>query len=146
MVKCVSLLLAFFILLGITITLSIAMAIWVWSTTLQAIHSYQDVGYVKVEGLMVVDGKPVLFLHVDNRFAWNAIHVVRVDVFTSDFGFVNESVWVVEPGENKTIVVSSWKSWGNTSLLKPGMKVRVLVYTAERGPIWFDVVAEEASP
>ena len=144
-VKGVSLLLVFFILLGITIALSVAMVVWVWSTTLQAMHSYQDVGHVRVEGLVVVDRKPVLFLNVDNRFAWNRIHIIKVDVFTSDFRFVNESVWVVEPGENKTIVVSSWESWGDTSLLKPGVEVRVLVYTAERGPIWFDVVAEGGS-
>ena len=134
-IRCVSPFLALFILLGITVVLGLAVAVWVWSTILQATYSYQDVGFVRVKGLVVEDGRPVLFLYVDNRFAWNAIHVVRVDVFTSDFRFVNESVWIVEPGENKTIVVSSWESWGDTSLLKPGVKVRVLVYTAERGPI-----------
>jgi len=143
-VKGVSLL-AFFILVGITIVLGVAMTVWVWSTALQAIYSYQDIGYIKVDNLVIVNGKPVLFLHVDNRFAWSTIHIIRVDIFTSEFGFVNESLWVVNSGENKMIIVSSWKSWGNTSLLKPGVKVRVLIYTAERGPIWFDVVAEEAS-
>jgi len=144
-VRCVSLLLTLFILLGVTVVLGMAVATWIWSTVLQATYPYQDIGYVRVKGLVVDDGNPVLSLGIDNRFTWNTIHIVKIDVSTSDFGFVNESVWIVDPGENKTIVVSSWKSWGNTSLLKPGVKVRVIVYTAERGPIWFDVIVKKAS-
>lgn len=133
----VSLIVAFLFAVVLTLILCTAFALYlmgwwgVWTDYMRAPRFYVSIASVN-ESL-------VLRIYVVNK--WDAaVKVLEVVVDGGDYRFVNDTVWVVEPGESKWVTISEWKVEYKERDPVPGDMVRVRIYTEQWGQVFYDVV------
>jgi len=69
-----------------------------------------------------------------------AVKVLKVVVDGNVYLYINDTVWVVEPGEPKWVTISKWKVEYKERDPVPGDTVRVYIYTGQWGQVFYDVV------
>ncbi len=90
-------------------------------------------------GAELAVGEPVLVLYVANEGP-RAVKIVRVEVLAGGGSYINSSVWVVEPGARREIVIEGWVRAGEPAPIEPGNVYRIYVYTDELGRLIYDAV------
>ena len=100
-------------------------------------------GYMRVPRFRVsiasVGESLVLRLYVVNEGS-APVKVLMVVVDGGVYRFVNDTVWVVEPGESKWVTISGWRVEYRERGPVPGDVVRVRIYTERWGQVFYDVV------
>lgn len=87
---------------------------------------------------------PKLSLHLRNDGGKTAT-IIEIEIRTDIGSWYNYTQITVPPHSSIDINITDWKWSGssNPPSLVPGQKIRVIVYTENFGPIFFDVVVEK---
>jgi len=135
----ISSILIIFILVTITIFITIIIVNWIfglWSTTEEefVIRSYIYITHQELTN------KPKLIIYVINSGA-KSDKILKVEIKATNGMFINDTVIDIPADFKGTIEVDEWIEKGNPQIVQ-GNIYRVFIYTERHGLIFIDVVAQ----
>jgi len=144
----VSQIIAFLIVLAVSIALILAFVTWLHGVNLAIQHQYIVIPQIIVSRINSTQGIPKLVIYYENR-GTETEKIIRIDVEAGQGMYVyipkNGSI-ELKPDSRGAIIIpppnDNWTVVGNPSYISPGFTYRVRIYMSDGSILLYDLVAQ----
>ncbi len=140
---------AFLIVLAISIALILALLTWIHGVNRAIQHDFMVRPSVFISRATARNGIPIVVLYIQNNGPAVG-KIIRVEVLAGNGEYVyvppNGSI-IIKPNTQTTVVIpppgQNWTIVGSPSLIQPGFMYRIRVYLSSGAILIYDVTAEQ---